>query len=165
MKVRNVILLSVLVYIILFVRYLFQFPSNETIYIEDQKVKVIRNDDRMTIYEYPPTIKYKGSILSELRLHRCFYSRQFHCTAPSNMQIQIVVFSPEQTKNLYPNMHLLRLSQTSPINVNSPQLDKYPRFKSAEYAEVPIIGGQSFVLPRGWWILINSPSHIRVKSF
>ena len=165
MKAVNVILLSILVYVLLLLRYAFQFPSNGTIYIEDQKVNVIRNDDKMTIYEYPPTINDKGSILSELRLHRCFYSRQFHCTAPSNMQIQIVVFAPEETKNLYPNSHLLRLSQTSAININSPQLDKYPRFKSAEYAEVPIIGGQSFVLPRGWWILINSPSHIRVKTF
>lgn len=165
MNLLGLVLISIFIYGLLLIKYQFDFPSDETIYIEDQKVNRIRNDDRLTIYEYRPPKYNTGNRLSELRLHRCFYSRQFHCTAPSNMQIQIVVFSPEQTKNLYPNTHLFRLSQTSPINVNSPQLDKYPRFKSAEYAEVPIIGGQSFVLPRGWWILINSPSHIRVKSF
>ena len=42
-------------------------------------MKRIRNDDKLTIYEHPPDIKDKGSILSELRLHRTFFSRQFHC--------------------------------------------------------------------------------------
>ena len=64
---------------------MFKFPNDGTIHIEDQSVKRIRNDDKLTIYEHPPDIKDKGSILSELRLHRTFFSRQFHYTAPSNI--------------------------------------------------------------------------------
>lgn len=165
MKIQKLIALLIFVYLALYLKYIFKFPNDGTIHIEDQKVKRIRNDDKLTIYEHPPDIADKGSILSELRLHRTCFSRQFHCTAPSNMQIQILVFPPEQTKNLYANTHLLRFSQTSPINVHSPTIDKYKRYKSAEYVEIPIIGGQSFVVPRGWWIFIDSPSHIKVKGF
>ena len=81
------------------------------------------------------------------------------------MQIQIIVFAPSESKKLYANTHLLRLSQTSPINIYEADTEKYPMFKEADYAEIPIIGGQSFVVPRGWWIMIDSPSHIMTKSF
>ena len=101
MKIQKLIALLIFVYLALYLKYIFKFPNDGTIHIEDQKVKRIRNDDKLTIYEHPPDIADKGSILSELRLHRTCFSRQFHCTAPSNMQIQILVFPPEQTKNLY----------------------------------------------------------------
>jgi len=165
MNLLGLVLISIFIYGLLLIKYQFDFPSDETIYIEDQKVNRIRNDDRLTIYEYRPPKYNTGNRLSELRLHRCFYSRQFHCTAPNDMQIQIIVFAPSESKKLYPNTHLLRLSQTSPINVYEADTDKYPLFKEAEYAEIPVIGGQSFVVPRGWWIMIDSPSHIMTKSF
>ena len=166
MKLYQSILLFVLMYIILLIRHqLFVMPNDSTIYIEDQYVSKIRDDNKITIYEKPPTVKNKGSILSEVRLHRCFYSRIFHLSAPENMQIQIYIFSPEQTQYLYPNTHLIRLNQTSPINVTNPQLESYPLFKKAESIEIPIIGMQSFVIPRGWWIFVDSPSHIFTKTF
>ena len=166
MKLYQSILLCVLMYLILLIRHqLFVMPNDSTIYIEDQFVPKIRDDDRITIYENPPIAKNKGKILSEVRLHRCFYSRVFHFSAPENMQIQIYIFSPQQTQYLYPNTHLMRLNQTSPINVIHPQLEIYPLFKKTESIEIPIIGMQSFVLPRGWWIFIDSPSHIFTRSF
>ena len=159
MKTHNIVIVSVLLFLLVYIYIQFQFPSDTTIYIEDQYVEKIRDDDRVTIYEYPPKETTYGKMLTEVRLHRCFYSRQFHCTAPNTMEIQIVVFPPEQSKYVYYNTHLLRFSQSSPINVYEPMLDTYPLFKNAEYIEIPIIGGQSFVIPRGWWVFIDSPSH------
>ena len=166
MELYQALVLCALLYLVMMARhYFFALPSDNTIYIEDQKVTTIRNDDRVTIYEHPPKATYHGQSLSEVRLHRCFYSRVFHCSAPDNMQIQILVFLPDSGRYLYPNTHLFRLSQTSPINMLEPQVDKYPLFKKAEYIEIPIIGQQSFVIPRGWWVFIDSPSHILTKTF
>ena len=167
MENYHLVLMCIFVYLILYLRYyLFKFPRDGTIYIEDKSVKELRNDDKLTIYENgPPGKDFGGSKLSEKRLHRCFYSRAFLCTAPSDMQIEIYVFPAEETKYLYPNTHLFRLNQTSEIKILDPDFKKYPLFKKSEYADIPIIGGQSFVIPRGWWFYSDSSSHLLDRSF
>ena len=158
--------MCIFVYIILYLRYyLFKFPRDSTIYIEDRKVKELRNDDKLTLYENAFIQKFTGLKLKEKRLHRCFYSRCFKCDAPNNMELSVLVFSPEQTAFLYPNTHLFRLNQTSQVNVLNPQYEVYPKFKGAEYIEIPIIGGQYFVIPRGWWIFVDTPSLLLERKF
>ena len=52
MKVQNVILLLIIAYLALYLKYMFKFPNDGTIHIEDQSGKRIRNDDKLTIYEH-----------------------------------------------------------------------------------------------------------------
>tara|TARA_B100001250_G_C19778318_1_gene780655 strand:+ start:102 stop:554 length:453 start_codon:yes stop_codon:yes gene_type:complete len=150
----------------LYIRYyLFKFPRDSTIYIEDAPVKELRNDDKLTIYEKSVESEFIGQKLKELRLNRCFYSRAFRCTAPKDMQIEIYLFPPEETSFLYPNTHLFRLNQTSEINVLEPDLKMHPLFKKSQYADVPLIGGQFIVIPRGWWFYTDSPTKLLEMRF
>ena len=80
------------------------------------------------------------------------------------MQLNIIVFPPDQTIYLYPNTHLLRLKQSSPINIFEPNLNKYPQFKKSQYIEIPIIGEQLVYIPRGWWLFCDSPSNLLEKN-
>ena len=161
------IFMCIFVYIILYIRYyLFRFPSDKTIFIEDQKIKYIRKDDRLTIYEYPPS-KYKnnsGTILTENKIHRSFYSRIFYCNIKPEMQLNIFVIPPDQTIYLYPNTHLMRLKQSSPVNILEPDLNKFKQFKKCQYIEIPIVGEQMFYIPRGWWMFCDSPSSLIEKN-
>jgi hypothetical protein len=167
MNAVTLLCILLIVYVFLAIRYyIFRLPSDETIYIEDQKVDNFRNDEKLTIYDIPPKVTNKGAILDEVRLHRCFYPRIFHCNAPKNMEIQILVFSPKDTEFLYADsINFSKFSQTSPINVVEPDLKKYPKFKKSQYAEIPIAGEQAFVIPKGWWLFIDSPSHITTTNF
>lgn len=158
-------IICILVYVILAVRYyVFTFSDDNTIYIEDQKTDKFRNDDKVTIYEHPPHSS-RGAMLEEVRLHRCLYPRIFHCTAPSDMQISIFVISPVDSQYLYPETQLLNLTQTSPVDPIEPDFEKYPLVKKSLSIDIPIVGGQSFVIPKGWWIYVASPSHIMTESF
>lgn len=166
MKVLNILIICVVAYLILALKYyIFTIPNDYTVYIEDQKVNEFRNDGKMTIYEHPPYSLRNGEKLDELRTHRCAYTRIFHCVAPSDMQITIIVLDPSNTEYLYSDTHILQLKQSSPIDVIGPNLEKYPEFKKAKFIEIPIIGGQSFVVPKGWWVYIDSPAQINVGGF
>tara|TARA_B100000902_G_scaffold279888_1_gene265687 strand:+ start:902 stop:1354 length:453 start_codon:yes stop_codon:yes gene_type:complete len=150
----------------LYIRYyLFKFPRDNTIYIEDDPVKELRNDDKLTIYENSVESEFIGKNLNELRLNRCFYSRAFHCTAPKDMQIEIYLLPPEETTFLYPNTHLFRLNQTSEINVLEPDFKIHPLFKKCQYVDVPLVGGQFIVIPRGWWFYTDSPKKLLEMRF
>tara|TARA_Y100000389_G_scaffold204765_1_gene259478 strand:+ start:8168 stop:8671 length:504 start_codon:yes stop_codon:yes gene_type:complete len=167
MNAGTVFVILLLAYVFIAIRYyVFRLPNDETIYIEDQQVESIRNDGKLTIYEKPPKNVKSGSILEEIRLHRCFYPRIFHCKAPKDMEIQILVFSPKETQFLNSNsINITKLTQTSPINVVEPNLKLYPEFKKAQYAEIPIVGQQSFMIPKGWWIFIDSPALLTTETF
>tara|TARA_Y100000389_G_C17395054_1_gene482053 strand:+ start:297 stop:728 length:432 start_codon:yes stop_codon:yes gene_type:complete len=142
----------------------FSVPNDFTVYIEDRNAKEFRNDGRMTIYEHSPPLP-NAKRLEEVRLHRCAYARIFNCTAPSDMQIIIIVLDPSNSKYLYHNTQFLELKQTSNIVPIDPNIELYPEFKKAKFVEIPIIGGQSFVIPKGWWVYIDSPAHIDVDTF
>ncbi len=162
----HLVLMCIFVYVILYIRYyLFKFPRDNTIYIEDDPVKELRNDDKLTIYENSVESEFIGKNLNELRLNRCFYGRAFHCTAPKDMQIEIYLLPPEETTFLYPNTHLFRLNQTSEINVLEPDFKIHPLFKKCQYVDVPLVGGQFIVIPRGWWFYTDSPKKLLEMRF
>lgn len=165
MKFFHIIIGCVVVYLILALRYyVFTIPNDFTVHIEDQKVNEFRNDGKMTVYEHSPSLP-NAKRLEEIRLHRCAYARIFNCTAPSDMQITIIVLDPSNSNYLYYNTQFFDLKQTSSVDPIAPNVELYPDFKKAKFVEIPIIGGQSFVIPKGWWIYIDSPAHIKVDTF
>ncbi len=157
--------MCIFVYVILYIRYyLFRFPKDSTIYVEDQKVNEIRNDNKLTIYEDVPSGFEGDTELTDSKLHRCFYSRILFCNAPSNVEVNLVVFTPSQTKYLFPNTHLLRLKQSSPVRINEPDKIHLEVFKKSEHIEIPFIGGTAIMIPRGWWVYSESHNHITQKK-
>ena len=153
-----------IVYILMVIKYYSKFPNDTVLYIEDEPTKNILNNSKLTIYDIPPKINTKNwNTLNETKIHRYFYPRQFYCNVSKESQLQIFVFSPNETINLYPKTNIFKLYQYSDIDIFKPNIEKYPNFANSESIEFQLIGQQVFTLPRGWWLYIENPSYVLTK--
>jgi ribosomal protein L16 Arg81 hydroxylase len=59
--------------------------------------------------------------------------------------------SPLQTPHLYNHNNVF-----SPIDVDKPDLTRYPRFREAKMLEVVVEPGETVYLPLGWWHQVSS---------
>jgi len=164
MNFKQLLLSLLIVYILVVIKYYSKFPNDSILYIEDEPNKNIQNNGKLTIYEIPPKIiEQNWNTLTETKIHRFFYSRQFYCNVPKESQLQVFVFPPSETINLYPKTNILKLYQYSDIDIFKPNIEQYPNFKNSEYIEFQLIGQQIFTLPRGWWLYIENPSYVLTK--
>jgi hypothetical protein len=164
-------------YISLYVRfYYFNFNSlDSNIYIENREGK-IRNDNKLTLYEIPNDIDFfhkdnfnnSTKILSSIKnshlVHRIFFPRILYFDATTQEQLSVFVFHPTQSNALYPILNITQLKQTSPINVYDPNLEIYPLFDTIEYTEIPVIGKQAIMIPKGWWVYMDDTNKMIEKT-
>ena len=70
---------------------------------------------------------------------------------------EFILFSPEQTKYLYPKPENPKIS---PIDVFNPDYEKYPLFRDAQALRVNLLQGETLFFPTGWWhsTQIHEPS-------
>lgn len=164
MNLKQFLLILFIIYILFVIKYFIKLPTDSVLYIEDEPVKYIENNGKLTIYEKPPNIiKTNWYELKHNNIHRFFYTRQFYCNIPKDTQLQIFVFPPTEHENLYSKTNIFKLYQYSDINIFNPDIDKYPNFKKAECIEFSLINQQVLVLPKGWWIYIENPSYMLTK--
>ncbi|KAI9005876.1 hypothetical protein BC832DRAFT_531174 [Gaertneriomyces semiglobifer] len=68
------------------------------------------------------------------------------------------LYHPDETSKLYPHMEGTMLSNTSEVDVEHPDLLKYPLFASAQCVECIVEPGDLLYIPRGWWHHVRSLS-------
>jgi dTDP-4-dehydrorhamnose 3,5-epimerase-like enzyme len=64
---------------------------------------------------------------------------------------RIVLFAPSERRNLYPYPMRTLSWHHSPIDLDAPDLTRYPRFARARRYEVEIQRGEMLFIPQGWW--------------
>ena len=62
-----------------------------------------------------------------------------------------LIFSPEQSSLLYTYPWYTRLFWCSQVDVNQPDLKRFPKFRDAKPLEVITEPGEILFLPAGWW--------------
>ncbi|KAJ1911478.1 hypothetical protein IWQ60_010114 [Tieghemiomyces parasiticus] len=69
----------------------------------------------------------------------------------------IRLYSPDETSNLYPFPSGESLmTNTSEVDVEQPDLNRYPRFRKARYVECILGPGQLLYIPPYWWHYVRS---------
>lgn len=74
-----------------------------------------------------------------------------------NLNAQIVgqkhwfIFPPEQSSCLYPHPWYTKFFWCSQVNINQPDLQKFPKFSEITPLEVITNPGEILFLPSGWW--------------
>jgi [protein]-arginine 3-hydroxylase / protease len=65
---------------------------------------------------------------------------------------KVLLFPPEQSGCLHcPHAPFARGLHFSPVNVEHPDLDAFPRFRDARPVEVTVRAGEMLFIPAGWW--------------
>ena len=62
-----------------------------------------------------------------------------------------IIFPPQQSSLLYPNPWYSRFFWCSRVNIEQPNYEQFPLFKSAQPIEVIVEPGEVLFLPAGWW--------------
>lgn len=70
---------------------------------------------------------------------------------------QLFLFSPSDSENLYPHGHEL-LNNTAQVDPRQPDLEKYPKYKSAKPYYCILKPGQMLYIPPKWWHFVESLS-------
>lgn len=160
-SVKKIFYFILIVYSFIILKYFSKFTNDTTLYIEDEEATYLENNGKVTVYDIPPKIKKENwNEFHEKRIHRFFYARKFYCNAPKDTQLQVFVFPPSETPNLYPKTNFLKLFQSSDIDIFNPDVKEYPKFKNSEYIEFPLSADQAFTLPKGWWLCIENTSYV-----
>ena len=69
---------------------------------------------------------------------------------------KVILFSPSQTSNLYPNDKYDHCAVLSKINFWNPDLKMYPKFNDAKYIEIILSEGQILIIPPYWWHAVEN---------
>ncbi|MFF4383661.1 cupin-like domain-containing protein [Kitasatospora sp. NPDC001547] len=70
---------------------------------------------------------------------------------------RFMLFNPSQSELLYPGALDIRTRHLSSVDVNAPDLEKYPRFAQAEYWEAVVEPGDLLFIPAFWWHQVSAP--------
>lgn len=70
---------------------------------------------------------------------------------------QVTLFSPDQWRKLYAHPWYSRRYQFSRVNVRSPDLAQYPRFRQAKPLTFTLRAGEILYIPVHWWHTTTCP--------
>ncbi|MDZ8066255.1 MAG: cupin-like domain-containing protein [Nostoc sp. DedQUE08] len=85
-----------------------------------------------------------------------------HYDAMDNLFTQVsnhkrfLLFDPQQTSSLYPFPATSKIPHMSQINIEKPDLDKFPNFQKAKYFECIVELGEILFIPAFWWHQVYS---------
>ena len=150
-----------ILYIVVALNFYTRYPSDDTVYIENEPNSLVRNDEKLTLYESPLyDNRYRiinDSLMS--KLHRSCRSRVFLSSSDETI---IYVLPPNNAAFLYTKwtpkvlncIDVLR--ETSPINILDIDYITFPLFKKTKLIEIPLDKGCALHVPRGWFIFIKN---------
>ncbi|KAJ3241474.1 Lysine-specific demethylase 8 [Chytriomyces hyalinus] len=84
-----------------------------------------------------------------------------HTDPQNNLFAQVMgrkyvrLYAPSETAKVYPYPEGL-LKNTSQVDVEIPDLEKYPNFDNAEFLDCVVGPGDMLFIPRGWWHYVKS---------
>lgn len=94
-----------------------------------------------------------------------------HRDPPDNLYAQIfgskrfVLFAPDETRNLYPHPLWSQLPDFSRVDVERPDLARFPRYARAVPIVCEVRAGEVLYLPRTWWHYVASLEQSASVSF
>ncbi|KYC42615.1 hypothetical protein WA1_15550 [Scytonema hofmannii PCC 7110] len=75
---------------------------------------------------------------------------------------RILLFEPKQTAFLYPFSVHSKTPHMSHLNIDKPDLDKFPKFQNAKSIECTLEPGEMLFIPAFWWHQVYSLDQINI---
>ncbi len=75
---------------------------------------------------------------------------------------RILLFAPEQTSFLYPFSVNSEMPHVSQLNIDKPNIEKFPKFLKAKYIECILEPGEMLFIPTFWWHQVYSLEQLNI---
>jgi len=75
---------------------------------------------------------------------------------------RVVLFEPKQTSFLYPFSVYSTMPHLSHINIEKPDINKFPKFKKAKGIECMLEPGEMLFIPAFWWHQVHSLEQLNI---
>lgn len=136
--------------------YISQFPIFNELPQLTEDIQSL--DDYMNVPQvYPAALQKKLKKAATFWLGPAGIVTPVHFDSAHNLLVQIhghknlILIPPSQSKLLYyPSLHLGHVNY-SPVDVEAPDLQRFPRFRKATPIEVQLAPGEILFIPVRWW--------------
>jgi|TARA_B000000565_G_scaffold200939_1_gene154552 hypothetical protein len=155
--------------------YIFNFQDDTTLFIEDSSVDKVRDDNKLTYYQFPPDYNIqdnKGLSVSK-KINRSLVSRKIYFIGKDTEQLSVYIFYPNQTDILLDIENQSKFDKTiesvfgfsfhktlNNFKMTS-DFDITKHYEKLEFLEIPITGGQLIYVPKGFWFYTDDTSMLR----
>ncbi|KYC42616.1 hypothetical protein WA1_15555 [Scytonema hofmannii PCC 7110] len=118
--------------------------------------------------ETPDYINKNLLMVSNLWMGTGGNTTPLHWDAAKNLLSQvrgrkrILLFEPKQTAFLYPFSVHSKTPHMSHVNIDKPDLDKFPKFQNAKSMECVLEPGEMLFIPAFWWHQVYSLDQINI---
>ena len=75
---------------------------------------------------------------------------------------RVLLFEPKQTPFLYPYSVDSKTPHMSHLNIDKPDLEKFPKFQKAKYIEYILEPGEMLFIPTFWWHQVYSLEQVNI---
>ena len=143
-------------------------PANEYYYLVQSPIK-ITFPELVSDIEVPDYIDQKLLQVTNLWIGAGGNISPLHHDLSENLLCQvrgrkrILLFEPKQTSLLYPFPAHSKILNMSQLNIDKPELDKFPKFQKAKYTECVLEPGEMLFLPAFWWHQVYSLDRLNIS--
>lgn len=142
--------------------------TDESYYLQQQPIATIFPDILQDI-EAPDYFTQKLVVNTYLWLGGIDNISPLHYDASDNLLAQvsgrkrILLFDPQQTSLLYPFPAHSKIAHLSQINIDQPDLEKFPKFPKTRYLECILEPGEMLFIPSFWWHQVYSLDKLNIS--
>jgi hypothetical protein len=76
---------------------------------------------------------------------------------------KVLLFNPQQTSLLYPFPIQVKRPHLSQVNIDNPNLQKFPKFTKAKFLECILEAGEILFIPLMWWHQVYSLDQLNIS--
>ena len=155
--------------------YIFNFQDDTTLFIEDSSVDKVRDDNKLTYYQFPPNYETqdKEGVSVSNKINRSFSSRKIYFTGKDTEQLSVYIFNPNQSDlllsvenqstfdKLIESLFGFSFEKGIRSLKTTSDFDIANQYEDLEFLEIPLTGGQLIYIPKGFWLYSDDTSLLR----
>ncbi len=152
-----------------FTDWIVQEKTNDEYYYLQQSPITIIFPELVPDIEVPDYIDKKLFMITNLWMGTGGNVSPLHHDMSENLLCQvrgrkrIVLFEPKQTALLYPFPAYSKIPHMSQLNIDKPDIDKFPKFQKAKYMECLLEPGEMLFIPAFWWHQVYSQDQLNIS--
>lgn len=143
-------------------------PNDKYYYLQQQPISIAFPDllaDIQTPNYFDPKLSFPPHLWigGSDNISPLHYDMNNNLLAQVRGRKRVLLFEPQKTSLLYPFPAHSKIPHLSQINIDKPDLNKFPKFQQAGYLECILEPGEMLFIPAFWWHQVYSLDRLNIS--